>query len=63
MAVIKVPPMVPSISEQAAKLGAVKLVISNFQKVEDGILATDKSTVEIDYEVYCFNFDGEKKNR
>ena len=49
---IKVGEMIQRIMDQKNKLQKVKVVISNFQKNDDMIITSERSTIELDYEVF-----------
>ena len=48
---MKVEAMVQTVLDQADVIPHVKLTVTYFQKYDDVIMTTDKSTVEIDHEV------------
>ena len=50
--VIKVGEMIQRIMDQKTKLQKVKVVISNFQKNDDMIITSERSIIELDYEVF-----------
>ena len=49
--VMRVEGAVDMIYQQRNKLGAIKLIVSNFQKNDDILFTSDRSLIEVDDEV------------